>query len=78
MSYSGPAFSPLRVGALYFSCDLGLSSRVLSQASGWLWPEAAVRGILLESFTKLPALKDGILWPWSWGPPAWGSGHPDC
>lgn len=34
--YSRPAFSHLRIVALYFHCDLGFSPRVLSQAAGVL------------------------------------------
>ena len=71
MSYSRSAFSPLRVVALYFSCDLGLDTWVLSQAAGQLRPEAIIGGTLLECFMKLPALQDDVLKPWSWAPPAW-------
>ena len=62
--------------ALYFGCDFSLSTRVLSQAAGRLWPKAAIGKV--EHCTKLPAIKDGVrLVPLTLGPPARGSGHPD-
>lgn len=60
--YSRPAFSHLRIVALYFHCNLGLSPGVLSQAAGWLWPEAVMRGILPAVLGKAPLLlKDELL-----------------
>lgn len=58
--YSRPAFSHLRI--YYFCCDLRLSTRVQSQAAGWLWPEAAIRGTLPGVLHEAPLLlKDEVL-----------------
>lgn len=69
-------FRPLRVVALYFGCDVGLSTRVLSQAAGQLWPEAAIKE-LSGVLHKVPCFKGGRPVALVLGPPAWGSGHPD-
>lgn len=55
--YSRPVFNNLRIVALYFHCDFGLSSRVLSQAAGWLWPEAAIRGAQRSGMLLKPPSK---------------------
>lgn len=65
--YSRPAFSHLRIVALYFLCDLGLSPRVLSQAAGWLClrlqsEEQRGPGVLLKPPSK--GLGDQLLGQW--------------
>lgn len=57
MSYYRPAFHPMRVVALYFCCDLGLSIRILIQAAERLWPEGVIRGTLFGVFHKAPCFK---------------------
>lgn len=60
--YSRPAFSPLRIKALYFCCDLDVGPRVWSQAAGWLWNTS---GVLLEDDTLALVLGTACLGQWA-------------